>query len=281
MRAPIALVVVLSFVPSAGILFGGDPPPKSPPAAGKPPASDAPAAYDEEKTAAERAADEAGYREHILGWRGFILNEHLGEWVVIAGGKAYPVNEHGTAVKPAPTMEAADAAARAAVPGARHRFVFRVGEEGDLAEELGGAEITHVLGTGFLAKLERDDVEMRGYGPNQPIHFVKGGTRTEITVKGPDHRMFVKPEVGSPGAAGRAEALYVLSTGCNSYAVLPAETAAAASLHLWEIPGKVSIEGAFQKGECRRARARFRFPNTDLDFTLPVAIWPAPPAKPR
>lgn len=224
--------------------------------------------------AAERATNEAGYAEHVLGIRQYLLDEHLGQWIAIAGGRAFPVNETHTAVRPAATMEEADAAARAEVPGARHRFVFRIGEEGDSKEELGGAEVPHVLGVWFFAKLERPDVEMRGIGPRQPIWSTKSGVRTEITVKGPDDRMFVRPEVGSPGAAGRADALYVLSTGFGGYAVLPAATATAASLELWEIPGRIAIDGVFRRGECRRARARFRFPGTELDFVLPVAIWP-------
>lgn len=256
--------------------------------AGVAPAGDAPAqppavaAYDAAKTAAERAMNEAGYREHIHGWRSYLLHRHLGEWVAIAGGKAYPVNATGTAVRPAATMEEAVSAARAAVPDAHHRFVFRIGEEGALVEVMGGAEIPHVLGNVFIADLERPDVEMKGFGPNQKIYYAvpdvpsvgQKAERVEITAKGPDDRMFMKPEVGPPGTAGRAETLYVLSTGYAGCMTMSPESAAAASLHLWEVPGTVTVEGAFQKGVCRRARGRVRFPGTDLDFILPVAVWP-------
>jgi hypothetical protein len=126
----------------------------------------------------------------------------------------------------------------------------------------------------FIAELERPDVEMTGFGPRQKIHFVKEGTRAEITAKGPDDRMFLQPEVGAPGAAGRADDLYVLSTGFAGFVTLSPETASNASLHLWEVPGTVAVEGAFVKGDCRRARARVRFPGTALDFLLPVAVWP-------
>jgi hypothetical protein len=248
--------------------------------ADEPPQKPAPApppalAYDAARTQAEREANEVGYREHVAGMRNRLLNDHLGAWVVMAKGKAFPVNEHGTMVRPAATMGEAVAAATKAAPDAAHRFVFRIGEEGEWQEPLGGAELPHVLGVWFLMQFERPDIEMRGYGPNQPIHFVKNGVRTEITAKGPDHRMFVRPELGPPGGAGRADALYGLSTGFGGYGVMAAETAAAASLHLWEIPGHITVDGVFQKGTCRRARARFVFKGTDLDFLLPVAIWPA------
>ena len=266
--------------PARPFLFGGvqevaaSPQPAPRPMASEP-LPDAETPFDAARTDAERAADEAAFREHYLVRRERFADENLGQWLTIAGGRIFPVNECGTLAQPAPTMEAAVAAARAAVPQARHRFVFRVGEEGDRVAELGGCELPHVLGIEFLAALERSDVECRGLGPGQKMWFVRDGTRTEITAKGPDDRMFLRPEVGPPGAAGRADALFALSTGFGGgFAVLPPQTAAGASLHLWEIPGKLTMTGAFQSGECRRARARFRFAGTGLDFTVPVAIWP-------
>ncbi len=239
----------------------------------KPP-SNAEGKYDAARTAAERAANERAYAEHVLPRGLGLVHDHLGAWIALAGGRAFPVNEHGTAVAPAATMKQAVAAAEAAVPEARHRFVFRVGEEGDFRQSLGGAELPQVLGVWFLALLERPDVEYRALGPGKPIHFVKDGKRIEITTKGPDRRMFVRPEVGPPEGTARSDALYVLSTGFGGYAVMAADTAAKSDLHLWEVPGTVTIEGVFQGGECRRARARFRFPDTDLDFLVPVAVWP-------
>jgi hypothetical protein len=238
------------------------------------PSSDPAQPYDAEATAAERERNLEAYAHHVGAPRMYLIEEHFGQWVAIAGGRAFPVNEFGTAVAPAATMDEAVAAARAAVPRARHRFVFRIGEEGDFEQGLGGAEIPHVLGVYFLAKLERPDVEIRSYGPNQPIHFVKGDVRKEITAKGPDSRMFVRPEVGPPGADGAASSLYVLSTGFAGFAVVPATTASDAMLHLWEVPGEVAIDGVFRTGTCRRTRMRLRFPDTDLDFLLPVAVWP-------
>lgn len=229
-------------------------------------------AYDAALTATERAANLAAYETHVMGMRHFMLHEHLGHWVVIAGAKAFPVNEHGTAVAPAPTMEAAVAAARTAVPKARHRFVFRIGEEGDLTQSLGGVELPHVFGVWFMAALE-PHVEMLVFGGGRPITYRKGDVRKAITVKGPDSRTYVRPEVGAPGSKGRAEALYCLSTGFAGYTTVPHKTAVAASLHLWEIPGHITVSGVFQKGECRRARMRIKFPETDIDLLLPVAVW--------
>jgi hypothetical protein len=290
----ISIVVAVSVFVLGATLVGVAPAEDAPP---QPPLA---APYDAAKTAAERALNEAGYREHIHGWRTYYLHQHLGKWVAIAGGKAYPVNATGTAVRPVDTMEEADAAARAAVPDAHHRFVWRIGEEGPVVESMGGAEIPHVLGNVFIADLERPDVEMKGFGPNQKIYYAvpavpavgQRAERIEITVKGPDDRMFMKPEVGAPGTAGRAETPFVLSTGYSGCMTISAETAAAASLHLWEVPGAVTVEhvppadgdpqGLLdrdhargpQRDVWRRARARVRFRGTDIDLLLPVSVWP-------
>jgi hypothetical protein len=176
--------------------------------------------------------------------------------------------------RPTPRLAEADAAARAAAPRARHRFVFQVGEDGDVAWPMGGCELQHVMGGGFLALLERDDVEIRGYGPKQPVKALFGEQLREITVKGPDDRMFVQPEVGAPGAPGKASELYCLSTGFAGVATVAPTTAAGAGLEMWEIPGTADVLHGAPQGKCRRAVARFAWPGSALDFVAQVAIWP-------
>ncbi|MEO6596717.1 MAG: hypothetical protein ABIP94_18375 [Planctomycetota bacterium] len=233
-----------------------------------------PPRFDAAKVAAERVDNEAAYAKHILGNRESLLHRYLGNWVAIAGGRVFPVNEQHTVVRPAATMGEAVAAADLEVPRAQHRFVFRIGEEGEFEEFLGGAELPHVLGNGFFLELQLAGVALDDIGPHGHLFAGRDGGRTEITVAGPDERMFVRPQVGAPGATGRADARYGLSTGFGGTGVLPPETAAELSLYRWEIPGKVTIEAVTQRGGvCHRARARFRFPGTNLDFTLPVAIW--------
>src|SRR5437763_1586488 len=143
-------IAAISFPAVVLVWLGGREPARGePPSDARPPA----VASDADKMAVERAADEAGYREHC-GWRSRLREEFLGCWVAIAGGKAFPVNATGTAVRPAATMDEAVSAAKAAFPNARHRFVFRVGEEGDLDEFVGGSNIPHVVGNAFQARLQ-------------------------------------------------------------------------------------------------------------------------------
>jgi len=234
-------------------------------------AADGAAAPGGPKTAdAERAADEGAYRFIYLPDRDRLAAESPGGWIAIAGARVYPAS--GLRIEPATSMESADAAARAAAPDAKHRYVFQIGEDGDVRWQLGGCELPRVLGTKTFALLERPDVKVR-LSPSDPSVQVQiGDTLTELVVKTGDSRMFVKPEVGPPGAQGAATATYCMSTGFAGYATMSA--ADAVGLERWEIPGVAHVEGALQSGDCRRARARLRWPNTPLDFNVPVAIWP-------
>jgi hypothetical protein len=239
-------------------------------AADEPPGAPKPA-FDAKRTAAERAANEETYRE-LMSWRERLLHEHLGRWVVIAGGKALPVNEHGTMVAPTPSLDVALAAAASAFPAAQHRFVFRLGEDGDVSTSLGGTEHAHVFGTAFLALLDGEF----SIHPNGRVELTRPGAGpVTISAKGPDGRPYVKPEIGPPGGAGGVGPLFVLATGSTGFATVPADTAERAGLHLWEIPGVNHVEGVMQSGDCRRARMRVRLPAASLDALIPVAIWPA------
>jgi hypothetical protein len=220
----------------------------------------------------ERAANLAAYRFLYLPEQPRLAATRRGGWLAVAGGKVVPSN--GQAIVPAATIEEAAAAAVAVKPEAKHRFVFRIGDEGDVVWPMGGCELAHVVGVQFIGLFEdRLDVEMKALGPGQKILAAVGGPMQEITVKGPDDRMYVRPEVGPPGAAGRATEAYCISTGFGGMAVVSPTTAE--GLELWEIPGSARITEKSPEGVlCRRAYARFAWPGSNLDFTVPVAIWP-------
>lgn len=218
----------------------------------------------------ERTQNLGAYRFLYLPEQAKLAATRKGAWLAVAGGKVVP--SVGQAIVPAATMEQAVAAANEAKPDAKHRFVFQVGEEGDVDWPLGGCELPHVLGTYFMALLERDDVRMNLSPKHPSIVLVRGDQTTELAVAGADTRMYVQPEVGPPGAGGAPGAAYCVSTGFGGFATMSA--ASAAGLELWEIPGTAHVAGVAQSGDCRRARARFNWPNTPLDFTVPVAIWP-------
>ncbi len=261
-----AAALLLAACASGGDTGGRGPEvPPPPPAAGQDPAARPP---DPAAERAERLANEAAYREQYLPVRTRLKADHLGKWIVIARGVMLPANERRTFPAPAATMEEADLAARAEAPAARHRFVFRIGEEGDEKEFLGGTEVRHVLGVAFLAAWEG-----RGtLGPNVSLLLDRVG---QVSQRAADGRPFVRAAVLPPSGVGGAEEEWGLSTGFNGYAVLSPATAERVGLALWEIPGSVRIEGVLQSGDCRRARARLRIPpGGGVDLEFPVAIWP-------
>lgn len=218
----------------------------------------------------ERAADEGAYRFLYLPAQKALLGTRKGDWLAIAGGQVIPAN----ATDPAPvkSMAEADALARKAVPGAQHRFIFQVGEEGDVTWQLGGCELQHVFGNQALALLEGKGVDMKNIGPGERMHVRINGVATELTVTTPDeNRMYLRPQVGAPGETGVAKENFCVATGFAGTVTMSAATAS--GLEMWEIPGTVHVSGALQSGDCRRARARLTWPNTQLDFVVPVAVW--------
>jgi hypothetical protein len=221
----------------------------------------------------ERRADEIAYQFLYVPEKKRLENERPGKWVAIVVGRVVPAT--GARIEPAKSMEDADAAARAVAPDVKHRFVFQVGEDGDVEWPMGGCELQHVVGTGFLKSLYADVSQLRmDKGLSAPIEAKFGEEFREITVKGPDARIYLKPEVGAPGADGTATEPYCVSTGFGGCATMSPASASAAGLELWEIPGSLTITESTVDGvRCRRARARFRWTGTKLDFALPVAVW--------
>jgi hypothetical protein len=218
----------------------------------------------------DRAADEGAYQFLYLPAQRALVAMHKGEWIAIAGGRVIPSN--GAEPATVATMEEADALSRKAVPDAQHRFLFQVGEEGDATWPLGGCELQHVVGNQLLSLLTANGVEMKNIGPGERMHVQINGQPTELTVTTADEsRMYLRPQVGAPGAAGAAGADFCVATGFAGTATLAPATAA--GLEMWEIPGTVHVSGTVQSGECRRARARMTWPNTALDFVVPVAVW--------
>jgi hypothetical protein len=221
--------------------------------------------------AAERAADEGAYQFMYLPAQKSLLAANRGKWIAIAGGQVIPTN--GAEPAPVATMQEADALSRKAAPDAAHRFLFQVGEEGDVTWELGGCELPHVMGTGMLALLEGAGVAMKNLGPGERMHVRVNGAPTELTVATADeNRMYLRPQVGAPGEEGLAKENFCVATGFAGTATMTA--AAGAGTEMWEIPGTCHVRGAVQSGACRRARARLAWPNTSLDFVVTVAVWP-------
>ena len=213
----------------------------------------------------ERRMNEDAYRSVYLPQRGDLVVQAKGGWLSVVDGHVLPSD--GKRITPATTMEEAVAAAGLAAPRAKHRFVFAVGEEGDVEWAMGGCELKHVVGIQFIALIEPVGVS----GPDVDLKGLFGEQFRGLLVKGPDSRLFLRPAVGPPCGSGTAGEIYCVSTGFGGFATMTPETAR--GLELWEIPGSVMVYPVHHP-RCRRARARFAWPGSKVDFTVPVAIWP-------
>jgi hypothetical protein len=216
----------------------------------------------------ERRANEAAYRFLYVPDRKRLAVECSGQWIAIVAGRVVPAT--GPQIEPFKTMKEADAAAREAAPDAAHRFVFQIGEEGDVDWPIGGSDLRNVVGTRLL-------LLMQGMTPDEwsksanPLDALLGGKVRALLSQGAgDARLFVRPEVGPVAAAGVARD-FCVATGFAGTAVLPKESAE--GLSMWEIPGTARL-GDGAEDESRRAYARIRWPASGMDFTVPVAIWP-------
>ena len=218
---------------------------------------------------AQRTLDEKAYAESFLPRKECLFRQHAGKWIAIAGGKILPSTTEGV-LAPAASLEEAEAVAEKACPQARHRFVFRIGEEGDLRYDLGGTEWPESLGSGFLVCLQRDWM-IRG---TDEMWCVVGEKQVQINVPRPGGKtgLDLLPELRPPGGDRKRAARFAVATGFDGIAVMRPRIARALALARWEIPGSIQLEGVCA-GTCRRARVRFRLPQIGWEETLPVAVW--------
>lgn len=267
LAAFLTTVAALAFTACAGPAKSADPPGDRPDGIG--PVPERPS----RTIADDRAQNQRAYDELYRPLQTAIRTSDTGRWLAIADGRLHPTIDG--LVTPAKSLALAVRYANQDAPDAVHRFVFQIGEEGDIHWPLGGCELDRVAGTRMMALLERDDVEMKGLGGRLPWRAKFGDAMQPITVHGTDGRLFLSPRVGAPGKNDDAPAVarpFCLATGFVGTLLLPAVDAK--GLELWEIPGQADVEGLFRRGRCRRAMARIHWPGSELDFVVPVAIWP-------
>ena len=95
------------------------------PAASVPPPASISAPASARTADEERVANEAAYQFLYLPERASVVAAHSGGWLAIVDRRVVPAI--GARPAPTKTMEEAVAAARAAAPNAKHRFIFQVG----------------------------------------------------------------------------------------------------------------------------------------------------------
>jgi hypothetical protein len=230
----------------------------------------------DDPVAAARAQNDRAYRDYLHLREILIARGHAGRWVAILDGQILP--RAGGEVVPVDSIEALHFLVDPGHEGARHRYFFRIGEEGDVAYHYYAPNLpgSDALGVGlfratFLGEPESDVV----FAPDRV--YAKRGARRHDWAYG---EKGIALDLADPTARPTVRAIVTPSSACDGTFVLSSETAASLGLERFEIPG-VCWYGP-EDGErvaCRRARLRWRVPELDLDATIPVAVWPRRPAN--
>jgi hypothetical protein len=247
------------------------------PAPGSPLAAAPPATFDD-PIARERAADEEEYASGYVPWRERLVERgSAGRWLAIASGQIVPrgpgtESEGDLRGVPAPvaTLEELLAKLAEAAPDAKHRFVFRVGEEGETSASYVSPTLpgSDALGVGFFQWIGEEYAPT--FGPNA-TWIVRGDRRADLVCQSYHFEL----PCCDPAGAHAEKPTFVFSSPFTGTIVLNAATARLLGTELFEIPGAARLgPGPTDGASCRRARVRVVLPAIGLDRNVPVAVWP-------
>lgn len=220
----------------------------------------------------ERKLNLETYEKSYRPLREALIHKHAGKWVVIASGKLLPVRQRkkpfgGWAFYPGDDLEETIRAVNKLVPDARHRFVFRVGEDSDHVLDTGASMHKNLLGTGFMIALPGDSM-LSGDA------LYAGWKGKPLTLKlEPGGRYLLKTRLSVPVGKTHAWQSMGVSSVYTGIGTVSSDLAEKLRLQLWEIPGKVTIKGALLQGELRRAQVRLGFKDTGYEMIATVAVW--------
>lgn len=245
-----------------------DPPPNPPEAD---PATDTPAAppaaerVSADPLAAERARNEAAFERDYLRQKERLFDAHVGHWVAIVDGRLLPADARGR-LAPAPLLADALAAADAANREALHRFVFRIGEEGDVVypDPLGTPQA--LVGVGFKLNLGITST----FDPAAPaVLWTRAGKSRRFSVE----RDQIELRLADPTGRQLLAARVADSSGYGGFVLLDAAPADLLDAERFEVPGRVVLERGDTLRELRRSRLRVQIPELEVDELVPAAIW--------
>lgn len=220
---------------------------------------------------AERAANLEAYETVYLDIKDALVESSAGKWIAIVDGHLLPMNTMG-GVEPADSLEQVAALADEAAPDAQHRFIFRIGEDGDVAHHFTMSTRPNIIGRQFLRHLGPRCWVAAGAGTYIGPRDAKDASDPRVTKVGGTSAdgEYVTAHLGTPDDEGdTVDASFHVATGFSGYTIIDVGTAEALELALWEVPGAVRVE---IQGDLRRARAWFRVDGAPIDRALPVAV---------
>lgn len=227
-----------------------------------------------DRIAAERFRNEQAYRRHWLPRQKTMREKHAGKWIGIVAGRLLPCSADGEP-RPTATLQELDREAAKSHPRARHRFLFRIGDEGDEDVSVGMCELERIVGGRVIHTLSTKWTVQAGGG----FFVQRAGKWIDIGAKGPDKRSFVAIEIGPPSApeprARTEPRLFCYSNIFGGTLMLPESDVDARQLARWEIPGELAISGLARRQRLRRVLLRCRWPKLGHEAVYPAALVPA------
>ena len=213
-----------------------------------------------------RARDEFAFENDYLRMKERLIPQQLGRWLAIVDGRVLPSDDRG---RPSPTAKMADCLAVADGVNARplHRFVFQIGEEGDVLYADSSRTARSAVGSALRSALNVS----AGYDPRSgELTWTRGEKSRRFVL---DHERF--PLVLTDPQQRNSMATNVVdSSGFGGFVVLEAVNAALLDGARYEIPGRVLLKSGGGVQELRRMRVRVSIPELDVDVTVPAAAWP-------
>lgn len=206
-----------------------------------------------------RARNQRCFDEDYLALKERMFDDHAGRWIAIVDGALLPrVDE---SVRPCATLEELVAALGPTTAQTRHRFLWRIGEEGRVRHAFTLCDRPVFAGHALFLLL--------GHVWILPDSVVQGDPRGETRRLGTGFEPVLDLALSTPDSLRK---LPIQAWAANLYggtlSVTP-QVAAELDLALWEIPGEAEMIGV---REMRRARLRIGVPAAGFERVLPVAV---------
>lgn len=192
----------------------------------------------------------------------------LGKWVLIADRAPEEVEGAFKPLLVGDTLESVAALA----PDAKHRFVFRVGDEGDVTTVASAWHAPRSAGSGFVRATGLTSFADKGGGV---VELRKGEAVVTFHDASPFPRIRVgieRPSGPSPAAPEAREVL--LGTVGPTLALAPADDERL-GLARWEVPGTEIVGGV----PCRRVLVRVSIPELEIVSTVVAAVPDVAPER--
>ena len=213
---------------------------------------------------AERARNEAAFEDDYLRQKERLFSAHAGHWLAIVDGRLLPADARGRPA-PAATLDECVAAADAANAAALHRFLFRIGEEGDVVYLDPRAPGHSVVGMGLKLAL---GIAATFDPASSAVTWTRAGKSRRFALERGEFELRLSDPTGRQFASARVSD----SSGYAGFLLVESSLGDLLDAERFEIPGRALLRAGETIHELRRAHLRVQLPELDLDERVPAAV---------